>query len=87
MNIKHLYREFEELAEQLNIKLVTSKGNFNGDYCLVEKDKYIVVNKNKPIEYRIRRLASAFSFLDLSNIYIKPAIRELIESERKGSLF
>ena len=87
MNAKQIYREFEDLADLLNIRLVTGKGNFNGDYCLVEKDKYVVGNKNRPIEYRVRRLASAFALLDLSKIYLKPAIRELIESEREGSLF
>ncbi|NOZ07431.1 MAG: hypothetical protein GXO91_00980 [FCB group bacterium] len=81
------YQEFERLAEQLGIRIVNGKGNFSGDYCLVEKDKYIVLNKNKPLEQRLKRFAVAFSKLDLSNIYLKPALRNLIENERKLSLF
>ena len=86
MNLKRAYREFEDLAEKLDIKLVKGKGNFSGDYCLVENDKYIVVNKNKPLEQRIKRLATAFSMLDLSQIYVKPALRELIDSEKDVTL-
>ncbi len=82
-----IYQEFEKLAEQLEIRLVIGKGSFNGDYCLVEEDKYIVINKNKPIEHKIKRLASAFSKLNLSDIYVKPAIRELIETEKSQTLF
>ncbi len=81
------YQEFERLAEMLGIRIVSGKGNFSGDYCLVEKDKYIVLNKNKPLEQRLKRFAVAFSKLDLTNIYIKPAIRKLIDNERELSLF
>ena len=87
MNLKQVYQDFEELAEQLNIRLISGKGNFDGDYCMVEQDKYIVVNKNRPIKFRLKRLASAFSLVDLSKIYVKPAIREMIDVEKKGSLF
>ena len=71
----------------MSIRLVSGKGNFAGDYCLVDEDRYIVLNKNKPMEQRLKRLAVAFSQLDLSNIYIKPAVREMIENEREMTLF
>jgi hypothetical protein len=35
----------------------------------------------KPLEQRIRALAQAFSRLDISAIYLKPAIRDIIDSE------
>jgi hypothetical protein len=80
-----VYQEFEKLAESLEIKIIQEKGNFNGGYCLLEKEKIIVINKLKPLEQRIRALAQAFSKLDISNIYLKPAIRDIIASEVKGS--
>ena len=42
--------------------------------------KNVLVNKLKLIEQRIRALAQAFSRLDTSQIYLKPAIREMIET-------
>ena len=57
------------------------KGNCNGGYCLLEKERIIVVNKLKPLEQRIRALAQAFSQLDISKLYIKPVIRDMIAAE------
>ena len=76
-----ILQEFEQIAEKLNIRIVQEKGNFNGGFCLLEEKRIIVVNKLKPIEQRIRALAQAFSRLDTSQIYLKPAIREMIEIE------
>ena len=76
-----IYQEFEKLAESLEVKIIQEKGNFKGGYCLLEKEKVIVINKLKPLEQRIKALALAFSRLDISNIYMKPAIRDIIASE------
>ena len=78
-----IFQEFEQLAEALNVKIIEEKGNFKGGYCLLEKEGIIVVNKLNPIEQRIRALAQAFSKLDISKIYMKPAIRNIIDSEVK----
>ena len=80
MKPNKIFQELESIAETLNIKIIQEKGNFNGGYCLLEKEKIIVINKLKPIELRVRALAQAFSRLDIAQIYIKPAIREFIES-------
>jgi len=80
-----IFQEFEQLAEALDIKIIHEKGNFRGGYCLLEKEGIIVVNKLNPIEQRIRALANAFSRLDISKIYIKPAIRSIIDSDIKHS--
>ena len=80
MKLTKLFQEFEQLAEAVNIKIIQGKGNFDGGFCILEKEKIIVINKLKPIEQRVRALAHAFSQLDTSQIYIKPAIRGLIES-------
>ena len=74
-----IFQEFEQLAEALDIKIIHEKGNFRGGCCLLEKEGIIVVNKLNPIEQRIRALANAFSRLDISKIYMKPAIRSIID--------
>ena len=75
-----IFQELEDIAEILNIKIIQEKGNFKGGYCLLEKEKIIVINKLKPVEQQVRALAQAFSRLDTSQIYMKPAIRKFIES-------
>ena len=78
-----IFQEFEQLAEALNVKIIQEKGNFKGGYCLLEKEGIIVVNKLNPMVQRIRALAQAFSQMDISKIYMKPAIRSIIDSEVK----
>ena len=70
---------FEELADKLNIKFLHDKGDFTGGACLVRDENFIVVNKRKPIEQRLKILAQEFSKIDLSDIYVVPALREFIE--------
>ena len=76
-----IIQEFEQIAEKLGILIMQEKGDFNGGYCLLEKERIIVINKLKPIEQHICALAQAFALLDTSQIYLKPAIREMIEKE------
>ena len=76
--MKLIYNELKELFERLGYKLVLDKGSFNTGYCLLEDEKMIVINKNKPYENRIKILSKILSKIDTDNIYIKPKIRELI---------
>jgi len=79
-NLRTTYNELKEVFERLNYKVVLDKGNFNTGYCLLEHEKIIVVNKNKPFENRIKILSSILSKIDTDDIYLKPKIRELMIS-------
>lgn len=81
MKLKLIYNELRELLEKLGYKLVIDTGSFNTGYCLVEDEKMIVINKNKPYENRIKILSEILSKIDTDNIYIKPKIRELINQQ------
>ena len=78
MKLKLIYNELKELFEKLGYKLILDKGSFNTGYCLLEDERMIVINKNKPYENRIKFLSEILSNIDTDNIYIKPKIRELI---------
>ncbi|OUW20822.1 MAG: hypothetical protein CBD21_02935 [bacterium TMED161] len=79
-NLRTTYNELKEVFEKLNYKVVLDKGNFNTGYCLLEHEKIIVVNKNKPYENRVKILSSILSKIDTDDIYLKPKIRELMIS-------
>ena len=81
MKLKSIYNELKNLFEQLEYKIVLDKGSFNTGYCLLEDEKMIVINKNKPYENRIKILSEILSKIDTDNIYIKPKIRELINQQ------
>ena len=82
-NLRTTYNELKEVFEKLNYKVVLDKGNFNTGYCLLEHEKIIVVNKNKPYENRVKILSSILSKIDTDDIYLKPKIRELMISYNK----
>jgi len=79
-NLRATYNELKEVFEKLNYKVVLDKGHFNTGYCLLEHEKIIVVNKNKPYENRVKILSSILSKIDTDDIYLKPKIRELMIS-------
>ena len=71
---------FEELAHRLNVKLVQDKGDFSGGSCLIKEESFIVVNRRKPLEQRLKVLAKEFGKINLTDVYLVPALRSYIES-------
>ena len=80
MKNKELLEEFHLLAEKLGIKIIKSKGDFLGGSCMVNNEKVIVINNNKPNEQRLNTLAGCFKEYNLEGLYIIPALREYIDN-------
>jgi hypothetical protein len=78
LNSKKIYIELKEVFDKIGYKVILDNGNFNSGYCILEDDKVIVINKNKPYENRVRVLSQILSSIKLDDIYMKPYIRELI---------
>jgi len=72
--------EIETLLTRLGYTLVIGKGDFRDGACVVQQDRKIVINQYTPLDLQIDFLAATLRLLDLSNVYILPAIRELIEN-------
>lgn len=80
MNKDKLILELEALCEQAGYRIRKERGVFRGDSCVMEGDKLIVVNKNRPVDSQVGILARVLKNLDTEQTYIKPAVRrELIE--------
>ena len=77
-----LYTEFEELGQRLSLKILKGKGDFSGGTCTVNNETVIVINKMKPLEQRLRTLATSFLEFNLDEIYMVPALRAYIEESR-----
>lgn len=76
MKPEKLILELEQLLEQVGYRLRKERGSFRGNDCLLEGDKIVIINKNKPIEYQTGTIARVLGQIDLSAIYIKPAIKK-----------
>ena len=75
---KKIYAELKDLIDKLDYRLILDNGNFDSGYCLLEDERVIVINKNKPYESRVRVLCEILASINLDDIYIKPRLRELI---------
>lgn len=71
-----LLLELEQLLEQCGYRLRKERGSFRGNNCVIEGDRLVIVNKNKPIESQIGTIARILGNQDLSSNYIKPAVKK-----------
>ena len=75
---------FEELADKMNINIVHGKGDFVGGMWSINDEAFLVLNKLKPIDQRLSVLATEFSKINLSNVFIPPILREFISNSQQG---
>jgi hypothetical protein len=80
-----LLDDLEELAERLGIKirhdaihLEDESIHVAGGLCQLRGEFLIIINSRSPIEERIRTLAEALKHFDLDQMYIRPAVREVL---------
>ncbi|HET8866262.1 MAG TPA: hypothetical protein VFM80_11240 [Gracilimonas sp.] len=71
--------ELEQILEQAGYTLRKERGSFRGDECIIEGQKLVVVNKNKPIESQLGTMGRVLGEIDLTGVYIKPAVRKKLE--------
>lgn len=79
MKIEKLLMELESLCEKSGYTIRKERGSFRGDQCVIEGEKLIVINKNKPPESQAGILANVLRSIDADEIFIKPAVRKNLE--------
>jgi len=79
MKIEKLILELEALCEKSGYTIRKERGSFRGDQCVIEGEKLIVINKNKPAESQAGILANVLRSIDADQIFIKPAVRKNLE--------
>lgn len=76
--------QLEELTNTLGIqirceKIIEDELSSAGGLCRVKGKWVIIVNSRATINEKIQILAKSLKNFDLNNIYIRPALRELLE--------
>ncbi|MEX2585306.1 MAG: hypothetical protein WD315_02855 [Balneolaceae bacterium] len=72
-------KELESLCEQTGYTIRRERGSFRGDSCVMEGDKLILINKNRPYEAQIGVLVRVLRNNGLEEVYVKPAVRKRIK--------
>jgi hypothetical protein len=72
--------ELEQLVERAGYTIRKERGSFQGNHCVVEGDRLVVINKKRPVEQQIGLLARVLNKDELRDMYIKPAVRKELET-------
>lgn len=80
MKPEKLLLELEDIIEQLGYTIRKERGNFKGGFCVLEGDKIIMINKNHPVDVQGNLIVKFLFDSDLSDTFIKPAVRKELES-------
>lgn len=79
MKIEKLLLEFESLCERGGFTIRKERGSFKGDQCIIEGEKLVVINKNRPVEAQAVILARVIDYIGPETLFIKPAVRKELE--------
>jgi hypothetical protein len=79
--LKQILSELEEIVGRLGYKTRYEKGNFEGGYCVLRDSMLIVVNSRNEAEKRISIVARCLKEIGIGDIFVKPHLREIIETE------
>jgi len=79
----------EELAEKLEIlvrdeNINIEESSSSGGLCRVEGKNVIILNSKATVKEKIQVMITALQPFDLSNIYVKPVIRELLDGYKEA---
>ena len=88
MKPEQIYQELKDLAEKLEITI--SEQNFRttgikvkSGFCKVKGKDMLILDKHKSIHKKIDIMASHLSEIPHENIFVVPAVRELLEKHTK----
>ena len=81
MKEEEILAGLEKLIENLGIELRYEKGDFTGGYCVVKSKPMLIVNHVQSPAQRIKLLAAALAEMNLDNVFVLPALREIISAE------
>jgi len=88
MNEEVLLNQLEELAEKLEIlvrdeNINIEESSSTGGICRIEGKYVVILHSKATVKEKIQVMIKALHQFDLSDIYMKPVIRELLEGYEK----
>lgn len=83
-----LLSQLEDLAGKLGIKIryenvIVEESSASGGLCRLKGEYVLIIHFQASLEEKIRIILEALRPFPLGDIYIKPAIRELLEESKK----
>ena len=83
--IGHLEALAHSLGIQIRYEFMEGETVFpSGGLCRIKNKQLIIVNERTTAGEKVQTLATALRRFDLSGIYLKPALRDLLEGPEEG---
>lgn len=82
MNDEIILQELENICCKLGLNLRYEVGDFIGGLCRIDEEQLIIINKKLPIDKKIKLIAKEISTLNFEDIFILPAVKEIILENR-----
>jgi hypothetical protein len=88
LNDEALLNQLEELAERMAIavryeNITGEESPGSGGLCRIQGRYVLIVHSRATLKEKIRVVTKALRQFDLSEIYVRPALRELLERSEK----
>ena len=88
MKPDQLYQELKDLAERMQVtvseqNLKTAGIKVRSGLCIVKGRKMFIIDKHKSIQKKIKILAGQLALTPHEDLYIIPAVREVLEKYAK----
>jgi len=72
----------EEITRQLGLELKWEDGHFTGGVCRFDNRMMFIINSSLPTFQKVEVLCHELSRLDLSQIFIRPDLRDRIQHSK-----
>ena len=87
MKPEQIYQELKDLAEKLEIhvtekNLRTAGIKVKSGFCKVKGKNTFIMDKHKSVHKKIKILASHLAQIPHENVFIVPAVRELLDKQK-----
>ena len=86
MRINQIIAELSDFAKQIGVDVRKDQGSFRSGLCHVKDKPVIVLNKRSSADQIAASIARSLAEMSVDNIYLKPALRELIDKEKQMML-
>ena len=87
MKPEQIYQELKDLAEKLEVQvseqnLRTAGIKVKSGFCKVKGKNTFIMDKHKSVHKKIKILASHLAQIPHENVFIVPAVRELLDKQK-----
>ncbi|MCD6594705.1 hypothetical protein J7L68_03415 [bacterium] len=81
MKQEQIIGELERLAQKLGVIVRYERmGTLSGGLCRIDDKLYLFINKSLTIKSKIELIANEISTLDWKNHFVRPEVKEILES-------